>query len=131
MITITLEGNTWSDILREMSIIEASVRGSRIEDLPDKGIVAPDDRECQGRPKKPVCAYCGVDLGEASVIDWHGNLFCSAACEHRHRCSSEQTNIAKDCQKCRGESMGKLQWILGEYFLGPEERAEILERVRQ
>ena len=82
-------------------------------------------------PKKPVCAYCGVDLGEASVIYWHGNLFCSAACEHMHRCSSEQTNVAKDCQKCRSESMGKLQWILGEYFLGPEERAEILERMRQ
>ena len=77
MITITLGGGCWQDILREMSIIEASVRGSRIEDLP------------------------------------------------------EQTNIAKDCQKCRGESLGKLQWILGEYFLGPEERAEILERVRQ
>jgi hypothetical protein len=76
-ISIALEGNTWSDILREMSIIEASVRGSRIYDLP------------------------------------------------------ERTNIAKDCQKYRGESLGKLQWILGEYFLGPEERAEILERMRQ
>ena len=59
-----------------MSIIEASVRGSRIEDLP------------------------------------------------------EQTNIAKDCQKCRNEHLGRLQWILGEYFLGPEERAEILERMK-
>ena len=75
-ISITLEGNTWQDILREMSIIEASVRGSRIEDLP------------------------------------------------------ERTNIAKDCQKCRNEHLGRLQWILGEYFLGPEERAEILERMK-
>ena len=75
-ISITLEGNTWSDILREMSIIEASVRGSRIEDLP------------------------------------------------------ELPNIAKDCQKCRNEHLGRLQWILGEYFLGPEERAEILERMK-
>jgi len=77
MITITLEGDSWRDILREMSIIEASVGGSRIEDLP------------------------------------------------------ERTNIAKDCRKCRNEHLGRLQWILGEYFLGPEERAEILERMRQ
>lgn len=135
MITITLEGESWRDILREMSIIEASVRGSRIDDLPDKGIVAPDDREGQGRPKKPVCAYCGVDLGEASVIDWHGNLFCSAACEHRHRCSSEQTNIAKDCQKCLRDNQVVTREILKQIMrycsLGPEEMAEILERVRQ
>ncbi|MFA7220831.1 MAG: hypothetical protein WC119_10085, partial [Synergistaceae bacterium] len=64
MITITLGGGCWQDILREMSIIEASVRGSRIEDLP------------------------------------------------------ERANIAKDCQKCRNEHLGRLQWILGEYFLG-------------
>lgn len=42
----------------------------------------------------------------------------------------EQTDIAKDCQKCRNEHLGKLQWVLGEYFLGPEERAEILERMK-
>ena len=76
MITITLEGECWRDILDEMSIIEASVRGSRIEDLP------------------------------------------------------ERANIAKDCQKCRNEHLGRLQWVLGEYFLGPEERAEILERMK-
>ena len=76
MITITLEGGCWQDILDEMSIIEASVRGSRIDDLP------------------------------------------------------EQTNIAKDCRTCHESLLRKLQWILGEYFLGPEERAEILERVR-
>ena len=76
MITITLEGGCWQDILREMSIIEASVRGSRIEDLPDKGIVAPDEREGQYR------------------------------------------------------LLGKLSEVLQGYDLGPEERAEILERVR-
>ena len=79
-ISITLEGNTWSDILREMSIIQECARRAssapRIDDLP------------------------------------------------------EQTDIAKDCQKCRNEHLGRLQWVLGEYFLGPEERAEILERVR-
>ena len=42
----------------------------------------------------------------------------------------EQTDIAKNCQKCRNEHLGRLQWILGEYFLGPEERAEILERMK-
>jgi len=73
---ITLEGNTWEEIMQEMSIIQEAARASRIEDLP------------------------------------------------------ERTNIAKDCRKCRSESLGKLQWILGEYFLGPEERAEILERMR-
>ena len=76
MITITLEGESWRDILREMSIIEASVRGSRIDDLPDKGIVAPDERECQYR------------------------------------------------------LLGKLSEVLQGYDLGPEEMAEILERVR-
>jgi hypothetical protein len=74
MITITLEGECWRDILREMSIIEASVRGSRIEDLPDEGIVAPDERFCL---------------------------------------------------------LERLSHVLGDYGLGPEERAEILGRVRQ
>ena len=80
MITITLEGESWRDILREMSIIQECARRAssapRIDDLP------------------------------------------------------EQTDIAKDCQKCRNEHLGRLQWVLGEYFLGPEERAEIMERVR-
>ncbi len=79
-ITIALEGNTWSDILQEMSIIQECARRAssapRIDDLP------------------------------------------------------EQTDIAKDCQKCRNEHLGRLQWVLGEYFLGPEERAEILERMK-
>ena len=44
---ITLEGNTWQDILREMGIIEASVRGSRIEDLPERTNIAKDCRKCQ------------------------------------------------------------------------------------
>ena len=55
----------------------------------------------------------------------------NAARASRIEAKPEDANIAKDCQKCRSESLGKLQWILGEYFLGPEERAEILERVRQ
>ena len=42
----------------------------------------------------------------------------------------EDANIAKDYEKCPERLLRKLQWILGEYFLGPEERAEILERMR-
>lgn len=73
MITITLEGESWREILREMSIIEASVRGSRIEDLP----------------------------------------------------------IANPCSKCQADRHNKLTGILESgYGLGPEERAEILERMR-
>lgn len=73
MITITLEGECWRDILREMSIIEASVRGSRIDDL------------------------------------------------------SGQVDIAKEA---RYYLLDKLSQVLLDYGLGPEERAEILERVR-
>jgi len=76
-ITITLEGNTWQDILVEMDIIQKAARAARIEAKPDKGIVAPDEREGQYR------------------------------------------------------LLGKLSEVLQGYDLGPEERAEILERMRQ
>ncbi len=77
MITITLEGECWQDILREMSIIQNAARGARIDDLP------------------------------------------------------ERANIAKDCQKCQHDRHNKLTGILKSgYDLGPEEVAEILERVR-
>jgi hypothetical protein len=69
MITITLEGESWRDILREMSIIEDRGKAGQ-------GIVAPDEREGQYR------------------------------------------------------LLGKLSEVLQGYDLGPEERAEILERVR-
>jgi hypothetical protein len=77
MITITLEGNTWEDLLQEISIIQNAVKRSRIEAKPDKGIVAPDEREGQYR------------------------------------------------------LLGKLSEVLQGYDLGPEEKAEILERMRQ
>jgi hypothetical protein len=74
MITITLEGECWRDILREISIIQASVTCSRIEDLPER---------------------------------------------------------ANPCSKCQADRHNKLMGILGSgYGLGPEEVAEILERVR-
>ena len=79
-ISITLEGNTWQDILREMTIIQECARRAssapRIDDLP------------------------------------------------------ERTNIAKDCQKCQGERQAVLRSIMRYCSLGPEEMAEILERVR-
>ena len=139
MITITLEGESWRDILREMSIIEASVRGSRIEDLPDKGIVAPDEREGHDGPKKPLCEYCGGPLDWDEYISY-GIRFCSKACADRYDHSHTnvariddrpgQADIAKAYEKCPESVLNRLRWILAEYFLGPEERAEILERMR-
>lgn len=71
MITITLEGECWQDILVEMDIIQKAASASRIEDLPDKGI--PDEK-----------FYI----------------------------------------------LSRLRHVLDDYGLGPEEKAEILERVR-
>ena len=79
-IVVTLEGNSWEEILQEMRIVQECARNrpstSRIEDNPGKGIVAPTERP-----------------GHDALLR-------------------------------------RLEWILGEYFLGPEERAEILERMR-
>lgn len=73
MITITLEGECWQDILVEMDIIQKAARASRIEAKPDKGIVAPDEK-----------FYI----------------------------------------------LSRIRRVLDDYGLGPEEKAEILERVR-
>lgn len=72
-ITVTLEGNTWQDILDEMTIIQDAAKCPRIDYLPG------------------------------------------------------QTNIAKEA---RYYLLDKLSQVLLDYGLGPEERAEILERVR-
>lgn len=119
MITITLEGECWRDILREISIIQASVTGSRIEDLTDEGIVAPDERSGQDGPKKPVCAYCGAELGHAADLGPYGQLFCSGYCVDAYM------------ELIRNAALTRLGDVLCDYQLGPEERAEILERVRQ
>jgi hypothetical protein len=113
MITITLEGECWRDILDEMTIIQNAARDSRIEAKPDKGIVAPDERSGQDGPKKPVCANCGCPLDYDEFIAY-GVRFCS-----------------KSCADLYDNAVSKLNRILAEYHLGPEERAEILERVRQ
>lgn len=81
MITITLEGECWQDILDEMAIIQ----------------------ECARR----------------------------ASSAPRIEAKAEQTNIANPCRKCRDDRHNKLMGILESgYGLGPEEVAEILERVR-
>ena len=98
-ISITLEGNTWQDILREMTIIQECARRAssapRIDDLPERANIAKEERSGQDGAEKPVCAYCGS------------------------RADTIQSYI------------GKLSEVLKDYDLGPEERAEILERVRQ
>ena len=77
MITITLGGNTWEEIMQEMSIAQEAIKRSRIEDL------------------------------------------------------SKESNIANPCSKCQADRHNKLMGILESgYGLGPEEVAEILERVR-
>lgn len=76
-IVVTLEGNSWQEILQEMRIVQECARNrtsaSRIEDNPGKVNVAPTER---------------------SLI------------------------------------LGRLDALLKNYDLGPEERAEILERMR-
>lgn len=113
MITITLEGNSWEEIMQEMSIAQEAIKRSRIEDNPGKGIVAPDERSGQDGPKKPFCANCGCPLDYDEFITY-GVRFCS-----------------KSCADLYDNAFSKLNRILAEYHLGPEERAEILERVRQ
>ena len=73
MIRITLEGESWQEILQEMSIAQEAVKRSRIEDNPGKEIVAPTERS---------------------------------------------------------RILVRLAALLTDYGLGPEERAEILERMR-
>ena len=72
-IVVTLEGNSWEDISREMGLIVEASRASRIEAKPDKVIVAPTERS---------------------------------------------------------RILVRLAALLPHYNLGPEERAEILERMR-
>lgn len=132
MITITLEGNTWKEIMQEMSIAQEAIKRARIEDNPGKGIVAPDERSGQDGPEKPVCAYCGVELGQAAVNSSTGELFCSVGCRARYDYMEQAGDIVADaCQKCQADRHNKLMGILESgYGLGPEEVAEILERVR-
>ena len=113
-ISIALEGDSWQDILREMSIIEASVRGARIEDLPEQTNIAKEERSGQDGAEKPVCAYCGSRADTIQAYQNNGNVFCSWPCSDRY----DHSNL------------GKLSEVLKDYDLGPEERAEIMERVR-
>ena len=117
-IVVTLEGNSWEDISREMGLIVEASRAPRIEVNLGKGIVAPDEREGQDGPKKPVCAYCGSELGHAADIGPYGQLFCSTCCVDAYM------------ELIRNDALTRLGDVLEDYQLGPEERAEIMERVR-
>lgn len=122
MITITLEGNTWEEIIAETAIVQDCarrlLRASIPAAKPDKGIVAPKKRECQDGPKKPVCAYCGAELGHAADSGPYGQLFCSSYCVDAYM------------DLIRNAALNRLGDVLCDYQLGPEERAEIMERVR-
>ena len=118
MITITLGGGCWQDILDEMTIIQNAASASQPEAKPDEGIVAPDERERQDGPKKPVCAYCGSELGHATDSGPYGQLFCSSHCVDAYM------------ELIRNAALTRLGDVLCDYQLGPEEMAEILERVR-
>jgi hypothetical protein len=71
MITITLEGESWRDILREMSIIEASVRGSKTDDLPERASIAKDCRKCHSESLAELASILkgGYGLGLDEVYD--------------------------------------------------------------
>lgn len=52
-------------------------------------------------------------------------------CMKSQDAKSEESNIANPCSKCQADRHNKLMGILESgYGLGPEEVAEILERVR-
>ena len=132
MITITLEGNTWQDILREMTIIQNAARASRIEAKPEWTNITKDERSCQDGPKKPSCPVCGKQVNEFDYNEhkWVANdrkEYCSV------KCSIAGRDIAERCSKLQGKvyDLETLGHVLEDYQLGPEERAEILERVRQ
>jgi len=64
-------GGCWQDILREMSIIEASVRGSRIEDLPERTNIAKDCRKCHRESLAELASILkgGYGLGPDELYD--------------------------------------------------------------
>ncbi|MFA7220606.1 MAG: hypothetical protein WC119_08955 [Synergistaceae bacterium] len=74
-ITIALEGNTWSDILREMSIIQECARRAssapRIEDLPERTNIAKDCRKCHRESLAELASILkgGYGLGPDEVYD--------------------------------------------------------------
>lgn len=126
MITITLEGECWRDILDEMTIIQNAARASRIEAKPEWTNITKDERSCQDGPKKPSCPVCGkqvneFDYNEHKWVAMDRKEYCSV------KCSIAGRNMTERRAKCQGKPLAD---IFAYYGLGPEEGAELLERVR-
>lgn len=126
MITITLEGECWRDILDEMTIIQNAARASRIEAKPEWTNITKDERSCQDGPKKPSCPVCGkqvneFDYNEHKWVAMDRKEYCSV------KCSIAGRNTTERRAKCQGKPLAD---IFAYYGLGPEEGAELLERVR-
>lgn len=74
-ISITLEGNTWQDILREMTIIQECARRAssapRIDDLPEQTDIAKDCRKCHRESLAELASILkgGYGLGPDEVYD--------------------------------------------------------------
>ena len=70
-ITITLEGNSWQEILQEMSIAQEAVKRSRIEDLPERANIAKDCQKCHRESLAELASILkgGYGLGPDEVYD--------------------------------------------------------------
>ena len=75
MITITLEGESWRDILREMSIIQECARRAssapRIDAKPEDANITNPCSKCQGDRHNKLMGIleCGYGLGPDEVYD--------------------------------------------------------------
>lgn len=71
MITITLEGECWQDILVEMDIIQNAARAARIEAKPERTNIAKDCRKCHRESLAELASILkgGYGLGPDEVYD--------------------------------------------------------------
>ena len=71
MITITLEGNSWGDILQEMTIIQEAAKCPRINDLPGQADIAKMCSKCQDDRHNKLMGIlgCGYGLGLEEVAE--------------------------------------------------------------
>lgn len=70
-ITIALEGNTWEDLLQEMTIIQNAARASRIKAKPEPTNIAKDCQKCQGERQavlRSIMRYCSLGPEEMAEI---------------------------------------------------------------
>lgn len=88
--------------------------------------ITKDERSCQDGPKKPSCPVCGkqvneFDYNEHKWVAMDRKEYCSV------KCSIAGRNMTERRAKCQGKPLAD---IFAYYGLGPEEGAELLERVR-